>query len=156
MGLAVWLFLQKADGTFQPFPTARYGRFHDGQEPLPTLVGQEVRFAEVVVELDQRRATRVCRVVWPKHRLDATGHWNAERRHAGIRDAVESLGGPSGIDVLTGKATVSMDHLLAEIRYSTEHLWQPTADDLTHFCTTLNQRAKRPLLTHSGTQLIRL
>jgi hypothetical protein len=63
MGLTVWLFLQKASGIFQSFPTARYGRFHDGQEPLPTLAGQEARFAEVVVESDQRRATRVCRVV---------------------------------------------------------------------------------------------
>jgi len=70
MGLAVWLFLQKADRTFQPFPTARYGPFHDGQEPLLTLAGQEVRFAEVVVELEQRRATRVCRVVWPRRRWE--------------------------------------------------------------------------------------
>jgi len=94
MGLAVWLFLQKADGTFQPFPTARYGRFHDGQEPLPTLAGQEARFAEVLVELEQRRATRVCRVVWPKHRLNAAGQWDPQSRQAGIRDAVESLGPP--------------------------------------------------------------
>jgi len=107
MGLTVWLFLQKADGTFQPFPTARYGRFHDGQEPPPTLAGQEVRFAEVVVELDQRHATRVCRLVWPKHRLDAEGRWDVESRQAGIRDALESLGAPSGQDVLAGKAPVS-------------------------------------------------
>ena len=70
MGLAVWLFLQKADRTFQPFPTARYGPFHDGQKPLLTLAGQEVRFAEVVVELEQRRATRACRVVWPRRRWE--------------------------------------------------------------------------------------
>ena len=157
MGLAVWLFLQKPNGTFQPFPTARYGRFHDGQEGLlPTLAGQEVRFAEVVVELDQRRATRVCRVVWPKHRLDSAGRWDAERRQAGIRDAVESLGAPSGQDVLAGKAALSMDHLLAEIRYSTEHLWDPTDEDLTHFCAAVNQRAKHLLVTHHGTELVRL
>src|SRR5512134_3672842 len=97
MGLTVWLFLQKADGTFQPFPTARYGRFHDGQEPLlPALAGPEARFAEVMVELTQRRPTRVRRVIWPKHRLDATGRWDAQCRRAGIRDAVESLGGPVG------------------------------------------------------------
>ena len=114
------------------------------------------RLAEEVVELEDRRATRVCRVVWPKHRLDATGRWDAQCRQAGIRDAVESLGAPSGQDVLAGKAPLSMDHLLAEIRYSTEHLWHPTADDLTHFCAALNQRAKRSLVTHSGTELIRL
>ena len=156
MGLAVWLFLQKPDGSFQAFPTARYGRFHDGQEPLPTLAGKEARFAEVVVELKDRRPTRVCRVVWPKHRLDGAGRWDAQRRQAGIRDAVESLGAPSGADVLAGKATVSMEQLLAEIRYSTEHLWDPTADDLTHFCAAVNQRAKRPLVTHHDTELIRL
>ena len=156
MALTVWLFLQTADGTFQAFPAARYGRFHDGQEPLPTLDGQEVRFAEVVVELDQRRATRVCRVVWPKHRLDATGRWDVQHQQAGVRTALETLGAPSGQDVLAGKAPLSMDHLLAEIRYSTEHLWQPTEDDLTRFCTAVNQRARRPLVTHRGTELIRL
>lgn len=156
MGLAVWLFLQKPDGAFQAFPTARYGRFHDGQEPLPTLAGQEARFAEVVVELENRRATRVRRVVWPKHRLDTSGRWDPQSRQAGIRDAVESLGAPSGADVLAGKATLSMDYLLAEIRYSTEHLWDPTEDNLTHFCAALNQRAKRALVTHRGTELIRL
>jgi len=114
------------------------------------------RLAEVVVELEDRRATRVCRVVWPKHHLDASGRWDARRRQAGIRDAVASLGAPSGQAVLAGKAPLSMDHLLAEIRYSTEHLWHPTADDLTHFCAALNQRAKRSLVTHSGTELIRL
>ena len=157
MGLTVWLFLQKADGTFQPFPTARYGRFHNGQEPLlPTLAGPEARFAEVMVELTQRRPTRVRRVIWPKHRLDATGRWDAQCRRAGIRDAVESLGAPAGADVLAGKAAFSLDHLLAEIRYSTEHLWDPTTDDLSNFCTAVNRRAKHPLVTHSGTQLIRL
>jgi hypothetical protein len=156
MGLTVWLFLQKPDGTFQAFPAARYGRFHDGQEPLPNLAGQEARFAEVVVELDQRRATRVCRVVWPKHRLNAAGQWDAQRRQAGVRDALESLGAPSGQDVLAGKAPVSMDQLLAEIRYSTEHLWEPTADDPSHFCAAVNQRASRTLVTHSGAKLIRL
>ena len=70
MGLTVWLFLQQADGTFQPFPMARSGRFHDGQESLPTLAGQAVRFVEVVVELEQRRATRACRVVWPRRRWE--------------------------------------------------------------------------------------
>ena len=156
MGFTVWLFLQQADGTFQAFSTARYGRFHDGQEPLPMLAGQEVRLAEVVVELDQRRATRVCRVVWPKHRLNAAGQWDPRSRQAGIRAAMETLGAPSGQDVLAGKAPLSMDHLLAEIRYSTENLWDPTADDLTHLCTAVNQRAKRPLVTHSGNELIRL
>jgi hypothetical protein len=52
MGLINCLFLQQADGTFQSVPTARYGRFHDGQELLPSLAGREVRFSEVVVELD--------------------------------------------------------------------------------------------------------
>jgi len=156
MGLTVWLFLQKVDGTFQAFPAARYGRFHDGQEPLPTLAGQEARFAEVVVELENRRATRVRRVVWPKHRLDTAGRWDAQRRQAGIRDAVESLGAPAGEDVLAGRVEIAIEPLLAEIRYSTEHLWDPTADDLTHFCGAVNQRAKRPLVTHHGTELIRL
>jgi hypothetical protein len=156
MGQTVWVFLRHVDGTFQSFPTARYGRFHDGQEPLPTLAGQEARFVEVVVELERRRATRVLRVVWPKHRLDAEGLWDAQSRQAGIRDAMESLGAPAGEDVLAGKAPLSMDHLLAEIRYSTEHLWDPTVDDLTHFCAAVNQRAKRPLVTHSGAELIRL
>ena len=122
MGQTVWVFLRHADGTFQPFPTARYARFHDGQEPLPTLAGQEVQFAEVVVELEQRHAIRVCRVYWPKHRLDAEGRWDAQRRQAGIRDAMEVMGAPAGEEVLAGKAPLSMDHLLAEIRYSTEHL----------------------------------
>ena len=156
MGFTVWLFLQQADGSFQAFPTARYGRFHDGQEPLPSLAGHEVRFGEVVVELEQRRATRVCRVVWPKHRLNAAGQWDPQRRQAGIRDAMESLGAPSGQDVLAGKAPLSMDQLLAEIRYSTENLWDHTADDLTHFCTAVNQRAKRPLVTHHGERPIRM
>ena len=121
------------------------------------LAGHEVWLAEVVVALEQRRATRVCRVVWPKHRLNAAGQWDPQSRQAGIRDAVESLGPPpSGQDVLAGTAPLSMDHLLAEIRYSSEHLWDPTADDLAHFCAAVNQRAKRTLVTHSGTQLIRL
>ena len=156
MGFTVWLFLHRPDGTFQPFPTARYGRFHDGQEPLPTLAGQEARFAEVLVELEQRRATRVCRVVWPKHRLNAAGQWDPQSRQVGIRAAMESLGAPSGQDVLAGKAPLSIDHLLAEIRYSTENLWDPTEDDLTRFCAAVNQRARRPLVTHRGTELIRL
>lgn len=118
--------------------------------------GQAARFAEVVVELEHRRATRVCRVVWPKHRLDATGRWDAQHRQAGVRDALESLGAPSGQDVLTGKAPVSIDHPLAEIRYLTDHLWDPTPDDLTQFCVAVNQRAKRTLVTQSGTHLIRL
>jgi len=32
--------------------------------------------------------------------------WDAERRQAGIRDALENLVGPSGLDVLAGKARV--------------------------------------------------
>jgi hypothetical protein len=156
MGLAVWLFLRRADGIFQSFPTARYARFHDGREHVPTLAGQEARFAEVVVELAQRRATRVCRVTWPKHRLDAAGRWDAQSRQAGVRDALESLCAPSGEDVLQGREEIAIEPLLAEIRYSTRHLWDPTEDDLTHFCAAVNQRAKRPLVTHDGTDLIPL
>ena len=86
------------------------------------------------------------------------------RRAGGMRSVAgpgyatpwKAWGAPSGADVLAGKAAFSLDHLLAEIRYSTEHLWDPTTDDLSNFCTAVNRRAKHPLVTHSGTQLIRL
>lgn len=80
MGWSYRVFLVEADDSLVRVPNTVYERMYDNPEEHPILqyAGRQVRSAEAIVELRDRRPVRVARIITTLWRFDENGILNVE------------------------------------------------------------------------------
>lgn len=127
MGISLRIFLVDDDHSIRRLPLTRYERLirRDTQERLPEYAGKRVRYAEVAVELAQRKPVGILRMQYFFLLFDSEGRVDAAQQEKERRLAMELL--PSfGVGGQSGRI-IEARHHFAKKRYDNEYRWTPTA-----------------------------
>jgi hypothetical protein len=145
MGVSVWSFLRPQLGELRPITQRAVEEFISSDGRLPADADGFVRYAQVVVALEARRATRVRHVGFYQYRALENGR--LDRQHfAEIMAAVpEAAFGwlqltkpPAGV--------VGAKHRFAKRRLEHLSTWKPTRDELWKLRGLVNQKAGREIM----------
>lgn len=145
MGISVWFFVRKRSGELGPLARRAVDAFIFNGGRLPADTEGFVRYAEVIVSLENRRAVEVLRVGFYQHRALDDGTLDRSHYDEIMRTVPEAAFGwlqlcepPPGV--------VAAEHRFAKRRL--EHLsqWKPTKVELRQLRDLVNRRAGRELL----------
>ena len=91
MGIGVRIFLITDDNSLERFPMRRYERLlrHDPVERLPHCAGKRVRYALVVLEIEQRKPVAILRIQCSFLQFDSEGRLDIKEQEREARLAVE-------------------------------------------------------------------
>jgi hypothetical protein len=145
MGVSVWTFMRPRAGELRPVSQRALDEFFTGAARLPADDEGFVRYAQVVVNLENRRAIEVLRVGFYQYRALKNGR--VDRKHLGAIMAVapEAAFGALRIDE-PPPGVVAAEHRFAKRRL--EHLgtWKPTQDDLAKLRELVNHKAGQTIM----------
>jgi hypothetical protein len=142
MNITAWYFLRTAPGELAPTSRSSFEAFalHDGQ----LTAGDDgfVRYAEVLVEVVERRAVKVLRTDFHQVRVGDDGRRDPDHESETMAAVAGMLSGsqPLAPDVINAEAT------FAKRRYERLNTWQPTADDLAKLRELVNAKARSELM----------
>ena len=85
MGIGIKTFVVKSDDTFEHWGLARFQRLFDGELTVPEFAGQRLRYATVVYETEDRKATKLRRVDCHVMFIETDGRHHVQER---MRDAM--------------------------------------------------------------------
>ncbi len=142
------------DGTFSKVSARDYTAFQHGEAPLPRSTGSEAHLAELVVELENRRAVKLRQHWYRRFHLKQNGFLDAEARHE-----ENDLGGNFGeraraAGTLIGEVRSARGQLLQR-RLQSRIRWEPSARDLEALSALVNRRAGRHLMGPPRPRLVR-
>jgi hypothetical protein len=146
MTLAIWYFLRSRPGDLRSLPRAHVDRFFSGGGRLDND-GGVVRYVEVVVQLEDRRAVEVLRVTGFQHRALADG--TIDRNH--LFD-VMALAGEAASGGLVSSAfksppgVVDAEHRFAQRRLDNVGKWEPSPAELGRLRALVNEKAGRAIM----------
>ena len=140
MGVSIWTFLRSQPGELRPVSQRAVDDFLSRPRRLPVDADSFVRYAQVIVRLENRRATEMLRVGFFQYRALKDGR--LDRRYFGkIMEAVPAAAfgwlqlekPPPGV--------VAAEHKFAKRRLEHLNTWKPTQDDLSKLRGLVNQKA---------------
>lgn len=147
MGMALWSFLLKPDGSIIKYPQTRYDRFVHGTESLGHGAGAAARFIEIAVITSNRRPVQAVRVWYPQYRLTAAGTASQEHLRQRLADSMHAV----SFAVRDPKdRVVNIGPFLARKRSDAEHTWRPSAAELEAAVCAINDRAGKELVVTDG------
>lgn len=128
MGVSLRIFLVNDDDSIKRFPLTRYERLmhRDPDECLPEYAGKRVRYAEVAVELADRKPISILRMLYFIMSFDSEGRIDASEQQKESRLAMELLL-PLGSDGQSGQV-IDAQHHFAKRRYDNEYRWAPSPE----------------------------
>lgn len=128
MGVSLRIFLVDDDDSIKRFPLTRYERLYrrDPKERFPEYAGKRVRYAEVAVELVQRKPVEILRMQYFIMSFDSEGRIDASEQQKENRLAMELLP-PFGVDGQSGQV-IDAHHRFARKRYDNEYKWRPSPE----------------------------
>jgi hypothetical protein len=145
VGFTLWCFILTDSGEFTRYPLSRYGCFVLRKAPLQEPRRGDARFAEVYVELYDRKAVSLAQIVCRRFELDQDGFVEA-RYHAQVHsdflttlDRSIRLDEPSNIRFIAPR--------VAEKRLVQTHFWQPTNTECEALANAIGSRARDILVT---------
>ena len=99
----------------------------DPDERLPEYANKRVRYVEVAVELKQRKAIDVLRILYLILPLDSEGRVDPAEQDKERRLGIEMI-----LPILDrgSKQVVEAGHLFARKRFDNEYRWKPTQADI--------------------------
>jgi len=108
------------------YPLAKYERLmrRDSDERPPEYAEKRVRYAEVIVELDQRRPVEILRMEYFVMTFDSEGRIDHAERDRESRLAMDVLP-PYDVDQENGNV-VDARHVFAKRRYDNRYRWTPS------------------------------
>ena len=146
MGLAVWYFLRSGAAEISPLPQRRMDAFVHGEAKLPVSEDGYVRFAHVIVRLENRRAVEVLGVEFFRDRALPDGTLHPEHHYEMMAAVGEVLGGHLVGAVASPPSVVEAGHRFAQRRLEHMTRWQPTKAEVSALRQLVNRRAKRELM----------
>ena len=126
MGIGIRVLLVDDDDSIKRLPLTRYERLfrRDPNEQLLQYAGKRVRFAEVAVELEERKPVRIIRAVYGILPFDSVGRIVAGEYEKEMRLSAEMMP-PILADRLSPKI-VDAKHKFAKKRFNDQFRWEPT------------------------------
>jgi len=126
MGIGIRVLLVDDDDFIKRLPLTRYERLlrRNSKERLPQYAGKRVRFAEVAVELEERKPVRIIRAVYGILPFDFEGRIDAAEYEKEMRLSAEMMP-PILADRLSPKI-VDAKHKFAKKRFNDQFRWEPT------------------------------
>jgi len=145
MGISAWCFQRRRPGELSPLAQSAVEAFMSKGGHLPADPEGFVRYAEVIVSLEDRRAVEVLRIGFYQYRARKNG--TLDRRHFDeiLQTVPEAaFGGLQPIAPAPG--VIPAEHRFAKRRL--EHLsqWTPTDEERRRLADLVNRRAGRELL----------
>ncbi len=126
MGIGIKVLLVDDDDSIKRLPLTRYERLfrRDPNEQLLQYAGKRVRFAEVAVELKERKPVRIIRAVYGILPFDSEGRIDTAEYEKEMRLSAEMMP-PILADRLSPKI-VDAKHKFAKKRFNDQFRWEPT------------------------------
>jgi hypothetical protein len=145
VGVSIWYFLHQGPGTFRPLAAKAFEAFMSGQVSLPRDEDGYVRYAEVVVQLQNRRATKVVSARFYRMRTLEDGHVDPDHPFEVMAAAGGAVSGVFAA-VYPTPGVVDAEHRFAERRLHNLSRWEPDEVGLSILRELVNRRAMRSLL----------
>ena len=129
MGLGLRIFLVNDDDSIQRLSVARYERLlrGDPRESLPQYAGKRMRYALVVLEVEQRKPVAINRIQYNFIFFDSEGRIDASEREKAARLALEMLPPLPPMEPKPEQVIVAR-HKFAKRRYDNHYKWTPTPE----------------------------
>ena len=126
MSIGIRVLLVDDDDSIKRLPLTRYERLfrRDPNEQLLQYAGKRVRFAEVAVELEERKPVRIIKVVYGILPFDSEGRIDTAEYEKEMRLSAEMMP-PILADRLSPKI-VDAKHKFAKKRFNDQFRWEPT------------------------------
>ena len=145
MGVGIWTFLRSQPGELRPVSQRAVDDFLSRAGRLPVEAEGFVRYAQVIVRLENRRAIEMLRVGFFQYRALKDGRLD-RRYFRKIMEAIpEAAFGwlqlekpPPGV--------VAAEHKFAKRRLEHLNTWKPTQDDLSKLRGLVNQKAGHEIM----------
>jgi len=144
MGVSVWTFLRPRAGEIHPVSQRAVDQFLSNAGCLPADDEGFVRYAQVVVNLENRRAVEVLRVGFYQYRALKNGKVDRKHLVAIMAAAPEAALGALQIDE-PPSGVVAAEHRFAKRRLEHLSMWKPTNDELAILRGLVNQKAGREI-----------
>lgn len=145
MGVSVWTFLRPRSGELHAVSQRAVEQFLSNAGCLPADDEGFVRYAQVVVNLENRRAVEVLRVGFYQYRSLKNG--KLDRKHFGAIMAAAPEAAFGGLQVdEPPSCVVPAEHRFAKRRLEHLSMWKPTKDDLAMLRDLVNHKAGREII----------
>jgi hypothetical protein len=127
MGISLRIFLVDDDDSIKRLPLTRYERLMHGDpgERLPEYAGKRVRYAEVAVDLADRKPVSILRMLYLIMSFDSEGRIDVSERQKEKRLAMDLLAS-FGVDGQP-RQVIDATHRFAKKRYDNEYRWMPSS-----------------------------
>lgn len=145
MGVSVWTFLRSRAGEIHAVSQRAVEQFLSNSGCLPADEEGFVRYAEVVVDLENRRAVEVLRIGFYQHRVLKNGKLDRKHYNAVMATVGEAAFG----GLLIGEpqpGVVAAEHRFAKRRLDHLSTWQPTEDEVAILRDAVNHKARREIM----------
>lgn len=116
-GATVWLLGIDDQSNLYRLPST----IHDGKRTK--FVDQVLKVAEIMLRLDNRKPSKVMRVIYYKLKFDENGILDKDYSEEQLRLQFESLSFPGD--------TLTQSQVIAKEKYRAKYTWQPTTKELT-------------------------
>jgi len=126
MGIGIRVLLVDDDDSIKRLPLTRYERLvrRDPNEQLLQYAGKRIRFAEVAVELEDRKPVQLVRVVYGILPFDSEGMVDAAEYEKEMRLSAEMM--PPILADRSSPKIVNAKHKFARKRFNDQFRWEPT------------------------------
>ena len=126
MGIGIRVLLVDDDDSIKRLPLTRYERLfrRDPNEQLLQYAGKRVRFAEVAVELEERKPVRIIRAVYGILPFDSEGRIDTAEYEKEMRFVAEMM--PPILADRSSPKIVDAKHKFAKKRFDDQFRWEPT------------------------------
>jgi len=126
MGIGIRVLLVDDDDSIKRLPLTRYERLlrRNSKERLPQYAGKRVRFAEVAVELEERKPVQIVRVVYGILPFDSEGRIDTAEYEKEMRFVAEMM--PPILPDRQSPKIVDAKHKFAKKRFNDQFRWEPT------------------------------
>ena len=126
MGISIRVLLVDDEDSLKRLPLTRYERLIRGNpnERLPQYAGKRVRFAEVAVELEERKPVQIIRAVYGILPFDSEGRIDAAEYEKEMRLSAEMM--PPILADRSSPKIVDAKHKFAKKRFVDQFRWEPT------------------------------
>ena len=126
MSISLRVFLFNDNDTIERLPLTRYEHLlrKRPEECLPQYAGQRVRFAEVAIELKERKPVQILRVVYGVLPFDSEGRIDAVEQEKEMRLFADMM--PPVLKDRPSSKVVDAKHQFAKKRFDDQFRWEPT------------------------------
>ena len=127
MGISIRVLLVDDEDSLKRLPLTRYERLIRGNpnERLPQYAGKRVRFAEVAIELEERKPVQIIRAVYGILPFDSEGRIDAAEYEKEMRLSAEMM--PPILADRPSPKIVDAKHKFAKKRFKDQFRWEPTS-----------------------------